>query len=243
MGKKSRVKNNFRNNKSKAPWETEEVESISPKTEEQKQLLSAIHSNDITIAVGPAGTGKSLLSCYAAVQMLEKGKVNRIVLTRPVVEAGERLGYLPGTFQEKLDPYLQPLWQCMNELAGPDALETWKNTEVVKVMPLAYLRGVTFKNSFVILDESQNTTVEQMKMFLTRLGSGSKMVVNGDVTQIDLPPRTLSGLVHAREVFHDVPNIAIVELTTQSILRHPTVQGVIEAYTKHEENKTKRLRC
>lgn len=239
MGKRSRVKHNKRS----APWEEESVESIVPKTEEQKQLLDAISKNDITIATGPAGTGKSLLSCYAAVQMLEKGKVSRIVLTRPVVEAGEKLGYLPGTFQEKLDPYLQPLYQCMHELAGPEMLERWKNTEVVKVMPLAYMRGVTFKDAFVILDEGQNVTTEQMKMFLTRLGQGSKMVVNGDITQIDLPPKVLSGLIQVREVLHNVPNIALVELTAQSILRHPTVQGVVEAYTGHAEHSTKRLRC
>lgn len=240
MGKKSRVRNG---SKRDVPWEQEEPESIAPKTEEQKLFLDAIHAHDITIATGPAGTGKTLLSSYAAVQLLDKGKVSRIVLTRPVVEAGEHLGFLPGDLNQKLDPYMQPLFQAMYELAGPDQLERWKNTDVIKVMPLAYLRGVTFKDSFVILDEAQNTTVEQMKMFLTRLGSGSKMVVNGDVTQIDLPPKVPSGLVHAQEVLQDTAGVAVVQLTSQSILRHKTVHSVIEAYTRHEDQKTKRVRC
>lgn len=239
MGKKSRIKHVKRDQS----WEPDYSEFEIPKTEEQKQFLQAISDNDITIGVGCAGTGKTMLSVYAALQALDNQQVSRLIITRPVVEAGERLGYLPGTFQEKLDPYLQPMYNSLYELAGPGRLDELKRTEVIKIVPLAYMRGVTFKDAFIILDEAQNTTPEQIKMFLTRLGKGSKMVVNGDVTQIDLPPKVPSGLIHAKEILQGTPNVAIVEFSSKSIVRHETVQHIIEAYTKHEEHKARKLRC
>lgn len=213
---------------------------IKAKTVGQQEYMKAIAKNTITLGVGPAGTGKTYLAVAAAVAAFRERTVNRIILTRPAVEAGERLGFLPGDLQNKVDPYLRPLYDALYDMLGAETFQKYQERGSIEVAPLAYMRGRTLDDSFIILDEAQNTTKEQMKMFLTRLGFGSKIVITGDVTQIDLPSDKTSGLKDAIEVLTDVKDIAICRLTSADVVRHALVQQIINAYEKAEarrENK------
>lgn len=215
--------------------------SIRPKTLGQKAYVDAIDENTIVFGIGPAGTGKTYLAMAKAVQALQRKEVNRIILTRPAVEAGERLGFLPGTLNDKIDPYLRPLYDALNEMMDPDVVPKLLATGTVEVAPLAYMRGRTLNDSFIILDEAQNTSPEQMKMFLTRLGFGSKIVVTGDVTQIDLPAGA-SGLQLVTHVLDDIDDIHFVRLTSDDVVRHSLVGRIVDAYTKYDaERKVKRF--
>ena len=205
---------------------------VKPKTIGQKQYVDAILKDTVTIGVGPAGTGKTYLAVAAAVAAFRDKQVNRIILTRPAVEAGERLGFLPGDLQNKVDPYLRPLYDGLFDMLGAETYERLVEKQIIEVAPLAYMRGRTLDDSFIILDEAQNTTPEQMKMFLTRMGVGSKVVVTGDVTQIDLPERTRSGLVDALHVLKNVNGIAQCYFTEKDVVRHRLVQEIIKAYEK-----------
>jgi phosphate starvation-inducible PhoH-like protein len=210
--------------------------SIRPKTLGQKLYVDSIDQNTIVFGVGPAGTGKTYLAMAKAVQALQRKEVSRIILTRPAVEAGERLGFLPGTLNDKIDPYLRPLFDALHEMLDPESVPKLLASGTIEVAPLAYMRGRTLNDAFIILDEAQNTTPEQMKMFLTRLGFNSKMVVTGDVTQIDLPNGT-SGLRTALEVLGEVDNMSVSFLTSDDVVRHSLVAKIIDAYTKFEEAK------
>ena len=210
---------------------------IKAKTVGQQEYMKAIQKNTITLGVGPAGTGKTYLAVAAAVAAFRERTVNRIILTRPAVEAGERLGFLPGDLQNKVDPYLRPLYDALYEMLGPESFQKYQERGSIEVAPLAYMRGRTLDDSFIILDEAQNTTKEQMKMFLTRLGFGSKIVITGDVTQIDLPTDKTSGLKDAIRVLEDVKDIAICRLTSADVVRHALVQRIINAYEKAEQRK------
>ncbi len=210
---------------------------IKAKTVGQQTYMKAIQSNTITLGVGPAGTGKTYLAVAAAVAAFRERTVNRIILTRPAVEAGERLGFLPGDLQNKVDPYLRPLYDALFDMLGADTFQKYQERGSIEVAPLAYMRGRTLDDSFIILDEAQNTTREQMKMFLTRLGFGSKIVITGDVTQIDLPEEKVSGLKDAMRVLDGVKDIAICRLTSADVVRHALVQRIINAYEKAEEKK------
>ncbi|MDU1506397.1 MAG: PhoH family protein [Limosilactobacillus vaginalis] len=212
--------------------------SIRVKNFGQRQYVNAIKHNDITFGIGPAGTGKTYLAVAMAVAALKRGDVERIILTRPAVEAGESLGFLPGDLQEKIDPYLRPIYDALNDIFGADHTQRLMERGVIEIAPLAYMRGRTLDGAFVILDEAQNTTNAQMKMFLTRLGFGSKMVVNGDISQIDLPHGTRSGLVSAKRILKDIKSIKFVQFTAEDVVRHPVVARIINAY---ETNATKRL--
>ena len=205
---------------------------IKAKTVGQQHYMKAIMKNTITIGVGPAGTGKTYLAVAAAVAAFREKKVNRIILTRPAVEAGERLGFLPGDLQNKVDPYLRPLYDALYDMLGAETFQKYQERGSIEVAPLAYMRGRTLDDSFIILDEAQNTTREQMKMFLTRLGFGSKIVITGDVTQIDLPDDKVSGLKDAVRVLDGVKDIAICHLTSADVVRHALVQEIINAYEK-----------
>ena len=217
---------------------------IKEKTVGQQKYMKAIAKNTVTIGVGPAGTGKTYLAVAAAVAAFRERTVNRIVLTRPAVEAGERLGFLPGDLQNKVDPYLRPLYDALYEMLGAETFQKYQERGSIEVAPLAYMRGRTLDDSFIILDEAQNTTREQMKMFLTRLGFGSKIVITGDITQIDLPEDKTSGLKDAIRVLDGVKDIAICRLTAADVVRHALVQEIISAYEraaqKPEEKKTTR---
>jgi phosphate starvation-inducible PhoH-like protein len=202
------------------------------KTIGQKQYISRIRKSDIVFGIGPAGTGKTYLAVVLAVVALKEGKVKRIVLTRPAVEAGESLGFLPGDLQEKVDPYLRPLYDALNDVLGPEQVAKSLERGLIEIAPLAYMRGRTLEDSFIILDEAQNTTPEQMKMFLTRLGFGSKMVITGDVTQIDLPRGKKSGLVEAERILRPVEEIGFVYFSEQDVVRHTLVQKIIVAYNE-----------
>ncbi|MCR5649162.1 MAG: PhoH family protein [Oscillospiraceae bacterium] len=208
---------------------------IKAKTIGQKEYVDAINKNTVTIAVGPAGTGKTYLAVACAVTAFRAKKVNRIILTRPAVEAGERLGFLPGDLQSKVDPYLRPLYDALFDMLGPETYNKYLERGNIEVAPLAYMRGRTLDDSFIILDEAQNTSREQMKMFLTRLGFGSKIVITGDVTQIDLPADKVSGLKEAVRVLSGVEDIAIHKLTGADVVRHVLVQKIIEAYERFEK--------
>ncbi len=210
---------------------------IKAKTIGQQEYMKAIQSNTITIGVGPAGTGKTYLAVAAAVAAFRERTVNRIILTRPAVEAGERLGFLPGDLQNKVDPYLRPLYDALYDMLGPESFQKYQERGSIEVAPLAYMRGRTLDDSFIILDEAQNTTKEQMKMFLTRLGFGSKIVITGDVTQIDLPDDKTSGLKDAVRVLEGVKDIAICRLSAADVVRHALVQRIIHAYEKDAEKK------
>ncbi|MCC5910343.1 MAG: PhoH family protein [Clostridiaceae bacterium] len=216
---------------------------IKPKTLGQKNYLEAIEKSDLTFGVGPAGTGKTYLAVAMAVKAFRNEEVNKIILTRPAVEAGESLGFLPGDLKDKVDPYLRPLYDGLFDILGAEKFQKYMERGLIEVAPLAYMRGRTLDNSFIILDEAQNTTKEQMKMFLTRLGFGSKAVVTGDITQIDLPGGKYSGLKHAVSVLSDIKEIGITYLTDKDVVRHHLVQKIIQAYDVAEnkkENKTKR---
>jgi len=210
---------------------------IKAKTLGQQKYLKAIEKNTITIGVGPAGTGKTYLAVAEAVAAFRAKQVNRIILTRPAVEAGERLGFLPGDLQNKVDPYLRPLYDALFDMLGPETYTKYLERGNIEVAPLAYMRGRTLDDSFIILDEAQNTTREQMKMFLTRLGFGSKIVITGDITQIDLPGDKISGLKDAVRVLENVDDIAICRLTASDVVRHALVQKIVAAYDQYEKTK------
>lgn len=208
---------------------------IVPKTIGQRHYVTMIRKRDIVFGIGPAGTGKTYLAVVCAVAALKEGKVKRIVLTRPAVEAGESLGFLPGDLQEKVDPYLRPLYDALNDVLGADGVAKGLERGLIEIAPLAYMRGRTLDDSFIILDEAQNTTQEQMKMFLTRLGFGSHMVITGDVTQIDLPKGKQSGLIEAQQLLHNIDEIAIVNFSEQDVVRHALVQKIIVAYNANRD--------
>jgi phosphate starvation-inducible PhoH-like protein len=216
---------------------------IAPKTVTQKAYVDAIRQCTVTFGIGPAGTGKTYLAMALAVAALQDKQVGRIILTRPAVEAGERLGFLPGDMLAKVDPYLRPLFDALYDMLDPDRLAAFMDRGTIEVAPLAFMRGRTLNDSFVILDEAQNTTPEQMQMFLTRLGFGSKVVVTGDVTQIDLPREQASGLIQVRDILQRIDGIAFVEFSHQDVVRHKLVQRIVEAYKRHaEETGTARRR-
>jgi phosphate starvation-inducible PhoH-like protein len=207
---------------------------VRPKTHGQKVYVGAIEQNTIVFGIGPAGTGKTYLAMAKAVQALHRKEVSRIILTRPAVEAGEKLGFLPGTLTDKIDPYLRPLYDALNDMVDPELVPKLLATGVVEVAPLAYMRGRTLNDSFIILDEAQNTTPEQMKMFLTRLGFGSKMIVTGDITQIDLPAN-VSGLTLASQILGDMDDVHFATLTSADVVRHTLVAKIVDAYTLYEQ--------
>lgn len=213
---------------------TQRGKTIRAKTLGQRHYLSAIKKKDIVFGIGPAGTGKTYLAVVTAVTALKNGRVKRIVLTRPAVEAGESLGFLPGDLQEKVDPYLRPLYDALYDMLGNEQVAKMMERGLIEVAPLAYMRGRTLEDSFVILDEAQNTTPEQMKMFLTRLGFGSKMVITGDVTQVDLPKGKKSGLREAQRILSPIPDVAFIHFQEGDVVRHSLVQKIIQAYAKEE---------
>ncbi len=210
---------------------------IKPRTRGQASYLEAIRTNEVTLAIGPAGTGKTFLGMATAVSALLNKEVNRLVLTRPAVEAGESLGFLPGDLEQKVNPYLRPLYDALYAMVDVERARRFVDREMIEVAPLAFMRGRTLSNAFVILDEAQNTTTDQMKMFLTRLGEGTRAVVTGDVTQTDLPRDTRSGLVEAQRILRNVKGIAVVHLTRTDVVRNPLVQGIVDAY-EAEKNRS-----
>jgi phosphate starvation-inducible PhoH-like protein len=218
---------------------TSRGKGIAPKTLGQKRYVDAMRRATATFAIGPAGTGKTYLAVATAVRALQDKQVSRIILTRPAVEAGERLGFLPGTLYEKIDPYMKPLYDALFEMTGADTLPRLMERGTIEVAPLAYMRGRTLNDAFIILDEAQNTTPEQMKMFLTRLGFGSKVVVNGDITQIDLPPGQTSGLAMMEDILEGIEGIEFVHLTARDVVRHRIVQDIVEAYRLYAERRAR----
>jgi phosphate starvation-inducible PhoH-like protein len=208
--------------------------TIRPKTLNQKRYVDAIDRHTIVFGIGPAGTGKTYLAVAKAVQALQSKQVNRIILTRPAVEAGERLGYLPGTLLDKIDPYLRPLFDALHDMVDPESIPRLTSGGTIEIAPLAYMRGRTLNDAFIILDEAQNTTPEQMKMFLTRLGFGSKIVVTGDVTQVDLPSGQRSGLRVVRDILDGVEDVHFAELTSTDVVRHRLVGDIVDAYARHD---------
>lgn len=227
---------------------TKKGNAVKPKTLGQKEYIDLIKNNDITFGIGPAGTGKTYLAVAMAVRAFKNDEVNRIILTRPAVEAGESLGFLPGDMKDKVDPYLRPLYDALFDMLGADRFNKYLERGTIEVAPLAFMRGRTLDNAFIILDEAQNTTPEQMKMFLTRLGFGSKAVVTGDITQVDLPSNKKSGLVQATKILSDVSGIGSIQLSEKDVVRHELVQRIIRAYEKFENktefdlNKNKKIR-
>ena len=217
-------------------WEHRNVR-VAPKTVNQKRYTDSIRDNTVTFGIGPAGTGKTFLAVAAAVACLSRGDVSRIILTRPAVEAGERLGFLPGDIQAKVDPYLRPLFDALYDMLDPERVNSYFERGTIEVAPLAFMRGRTLNDSFVILDEAQNTTPEQMKMFLTRLGFGSKMVVTGDITQIDLGDESQSGLVQVGEILDSVPDVSFIRFSGDDVVRHRLVQRIVEAYGRFSERR------
>ena len=211
--------------------------SIRAKTLNQKKYVDAIDENTVVFGIGPAGTGKTYLAVAKAVQALQNKKISRIILTRPAVEAGERLGFLPGTLSEKIDPYLRPLYDALHDMIDADSIPRLITSGTIEVAPLAYMRGRTLNDAFIILDEAQNTSAEQMKMFLTRLGFGSTMVITGDVTQVDLPTGTTSGLRVVRDILQGIEDVAFCELTSSDVVRHRLVGQIVDAYARHDEAK------
>ena len=208
--------------------------SIRPKTLNQKRYVDSIDKHTITFGIGPAGTGKTYLAMAKAVQALQSKQINRIILSRPAVEAGERLGFLPGTLSEKIDPYLRPLYDALHDMVDPESIPKLLAAGTIEVAPLAFLRGRSLNDSFIVLDEAQNTTPEQMKMFLTRLGFGSKIVVTGDVTQVDLPSGTKSGLRVVQDILDDIDDVTFVRLTAHDVVRHRLVGQIVAAYDEHD---------
>lgn len=210
---------------------------IYPKSLGQSFLYKSMQENDIVFALGVAGTGKTYLSVMYAVSLLKKGTINKIILTRPAVEAGENLGFLPGDLKEKVDPYLRPLYDALHDALGVETCERLMEKEIIEIAPLAYMRGRTLENAFIILDEAQNTTKAQLKMFLTRMGFHSKIIVTGDITQIDLIKKRDSGLLNAKEILYGIDGIQFVELSSLDVVRHPLVQKIIDAYEKYENEE------
>ncbi|MEG0874757.1 MAG: PhoH family protein [Clostridiales bacterium] len=218
-------------------YTTPRGKQIKPRTLGQKKYVDALEKNDIVFSIGPAGTGKTYLGVVMAVLALKRKEVRRIVLTRPAVEAGEKLGFLPGDLQDKVDPYLRPLYDAMYDILGSDTATKFMEKGIIEVAPLAYMRGRTLDDAFIILDEAQNTTPQQMKMFLTRIGFGSKAVITGDITQIDLGPLEYSGLINAQKVLKNVSGIEFSYLSYVDVVRHPLVQKIINAYEREEKNE------
>lgn len=210
---------------------------ITARGENQVHYLRSILQNDINFGIGPAGTGKTYLAVACAVQAFEAERISRIILVRPIVEAGEKLGFLPGDIAQKVHPYLRPLYDALYEMMGFEKVNQLVERDVIELLPLAYMRGRSLNDSFIILDEGQNTTIEQMKMFLTRIGFNSKAVITGDVTQIDLSNRRDSGLIHASEVLKNLPGISFTQFQVSDVVRHPLVQTIVEAYEQHEDKK------
>jgi len=207
---------------------------VHPRTPGQHAYVKALAEEEVVFAIGPAGTGKTYLAVAMAVRMLREGHVKKLILCRPAVEAGEKLGFLPGTYEAKINPYLRPLYDALFDLVEPAQIRKFTENDVIEVAPLAYMRGRTLADSFIILDEAQNTTAGQMKMFLTRMGEGSRLVVTGDITQIDLPQPITSGLVHAMNVLRGVPGIAFCHFDKRDVVRNPVVQRIVDAYERHE---------
>ena len=234
MNGMNNVKNEKRNSVSEISITTPNVH-ISPNSVNQETYVSTIRNKVLTFGIGPAGTGKTYLAVALAVQKLVSGEVEKILLVRPAVEAGEKLGFLPGDLNQKVDPYLRPLYDALYEMLGFKEASQLIERNVIEVVPLAFMRGRTLNNSFIILDESQNATVEQMKMFLTRFGFGSKVVVTGDITQIDLPKNTLSGLVHSLDVLKSIEDVGLVEFDSKDVVRHGLVQKIVEAYGNYKK--------
>ena len=220
---------------------TDKNKPIKPKTVGQRKYIEQIQSKDLTFGIGPAGTGKTYLAVTMAVKALRNEEVNRIILTRPAVEAGESLGFLPGDLKDKVDPYLRPLYDALFDILGSERFQKYVERGMIEVAPLAYMRGRTLNNSFIILDEAQNATREQMKMFLTRIGLGSKAIVTGDVTQIDLPKGKYSGLKHVEKVLKDIDEIGFVYLTSRDVVRHRLVQTIVNAYEKYDVKAKARI--
>lgn len=214
---------------------------IRAKTVGQKKYIELIRENTVVFGIGPAGTGKTYLAVAMAVDAFRKKQVSRIVLTRPAVEAGEKLGFLPGDLQNKVDPYLRPLYDALSDMLGAEGFQKYLEKGLIEVAPLAYMRGRTLDDAFIILDEAQNTTPEQMKMFLTRIGFSSKAIVTGDITQIDLPNGKRSGLREAEKILRDIDGLSFIRLTSKDVVRHPLVQKIINAYEKHEQKNIKRV--
>ena len=213
--------------------------SVRPRTDGQSRYVRAMRENDMTLCVGPAGTGKTYLAVGMAVSRMRAGEVKKIVLVRPAVEAGERLGFLPGDIVAKVNPYLRPLFDALNDMMEPEQVKRYMENDIIEIVPLAYMRGRTLNQAVIILDEGQNTTVPQMKMFLTRMGNGSKIIVTGDVTQVDLPRQMRSGLLDALHRLRDIERIAIVHLDEHDIVRHPLVQQIVRAYEEEKPRKKK----
>lgn len=208
---------------------------VYPKTVKQAELIAALQKNDIVFAVGPAGTGKTFIAVAEALKMVLSRQVRKIVLTRPVVEAGENLGFLPGDLEQKINPYLRPLFDTIESLVPPETIKKMEDAKMIEMAPLAYMRGRTLDHCVVILDEAQNTTKEQMKMFLTRLGEGSRMIITGDPSQTDLPSRTESGLVHAVRILNEVPEVAVINLEERDVVRNPLVKKIVQAYEQKQD--------
>lgn len=221
----------------KARFNPSGKKQVAPKTANQRKYIEAIQDNDLTFGIGPAGTGKSFLAVALAVHSLFQKKVSRIILTRPAIEAGERLGFLPGDLQDKVDPYLRPLYDALFDLVDAERVTKMLEKRIIEIAPLAFMRGRTLADAFIILDEAQNTTSEQMKMFLTRIGFGSKTVVTGDRTQIDLPRGQKSGLVQVQNILKDLDGIEFVYFNDKDVVRHKLVQMIVKAYEKHSENE------
>jgi phosphate starvation-inducible PhoH-like protein len=213
---------------------------VRPRTDGQGRYVQAMRDNDVVLCIGPAGSGKTYLAVGMAVTSLRQGAVRRIVLVRPAVEAGERLGFLPGDIVAKINPYLRPLFDSLNDMLEPDQVKRYMDNDIIEIVPLAYMRGRTLNNSAIILDEGQNSTISQMKMFLTRMGNGSKIIVTGDVTQVDLPRQTRSGLVDAAHRLRNLERVAVVHLTEQDIVRHPLVTQIVKAYEDTEKGKSRK---
>ncbi len=207
---------------------------VMPRTPGQHAYVKALVEEEVVFAIGPAGTGKTYLAVAMAVRMLREGRVKKLILCRPAVEAGEKLGFLPGTYEAKINPYLRPLYDALFDLVEPAQIRKFSENDVIEVAPLAYMRGRTLADSFIILDEAQNTTAGQMKMFLTRMGEGSRLVVTGDITQVDLPQPVASGLVHAMNVLRGIPGIVFCHFDKRDVVRNPVVQRIVDAYERHE---------
>ena len=213
---------------------------IKPKSANQKELIESIKKNDLVFALGPAGTGKTYIAVALAVRALKNKEVKKIIITRPAVEAGENLGFLPGDLQEKIDPYLRPIFDALEEMIPSEKLKYYQENNIIEIAPLAYMRGRTLKNAFVLLDEAQNTTKMQMKMFLTRMGKNSKIIVNGDKTQVDLPRHQTSGFIHSLDILEDVKGVGFVKLKALDVVRHKLVKGIIKAYDDAESSSEKK---